>query len=99
MEFTHQGASWTGQRDKMGVKWSATTEEKQAIIKDFEKAQTWAEEHDRPLSFVTRQAEKRGCSWAYWQFDSDFVVYDISNDKWVAPIRDALIPPEDASFQ
>ena len=113
MEFTHQGASWSSHKDKVGVEWNATPEEKQAIIQDFEKAQTWAQQHNRPLflgefgaydkgdmpsrvrytGFVARQAEKLGWSWAYWQFDSDFIVYDIPNKKWVEPIRDALIPP------
>ncbi|HET7811105.1 MAG TPA: glycoside hydrolase family 5 protein [Steroidobacteraceae bacterium] len=41
---------------------------------------------------VARAAEKRGWAWAYWQFDSDFIVYDIDEDRWVEPIRDALIP-------
>ena len=114
MEFTHQGASWSSSRDKIGIEWNATAEEKQAVIKDFGKAQAWSEKHDRPLflgefgaydkadmdsrvryvSFVTRHAEKLGWSWAYWQFDSDFVVYDIPNDKWVEPIRGTLIPSE-----
>jgi endoglucanase len=114
MEFTHQGASWTSQKDKVGVQWSGTSEERQAIIQDFEKAQAWAQKHNRPIflgefgaydkgdmpsrarytSFVARQAEKMGWSWAYWQFDSDFIVYDIPNKKWVEPIRDALIPPD-----
>jgi endoglucanase len=118
MEFTHQGARWSSQRDKIGVEWKATPEERQAVIKDFQKAQAWAEEHDRPLflgefgaydradmdsraryiSFVTRQAEKLGWSWAYWQFDSDFVVYNIPGDKWIEPIRDALIPPAESSI-
>ena len=48
----------------------------------------------RYISFVTRHAETLGWSWAYWQFDSDFVVYDIPNDKWVGPIRDALVPKQ-----
>ena len=113
MEFTHQGARWSSQRDKIGVPWNATPEEQQAITRDFQKAQAWAEEHDRPLflgefgaydradmdsrvrylSFVTRQAEKLGWSWAYWQFDSDFILYDIPEDKWIEPLRDALVPP------
>jgi endoglucanase len=113
MEFTHQGARWSSQRDKIGVEWKATPEEQQAVIRDFQKAQTWAEEHDRPLflgefgaydkadmgsraryiSFIIRQAEKMGWSWAYWQFDSDFILYDIPEDKWIEPLRDALVPP------
>jgi endoglucanase len=47
----------------------------------------------RWTSFVARTAESHGWSWAYWQFDSDFIVYDIDAGKWVEPIRDALIPP------
>jgi endoglucanase len=41
---------------------------------------------------VARAAEKRGWAWAYWQFDSDFIVYDIDKDQWVEPIRKALVP-------
>jgi endoglucanase len=41
---------------------------------------------------VARAAEKRGWAWAYWQFDSDFIVYDLDKDAWVAPIHKALIP-------
>ena len=46
----------------------------------------------RYTAAVARTAEKLGWSWAYWQFDSDFILYDIDNDHWVQPIRDALIP-------
>jgi endoglucanase len=42
---------------------------------------------------VARTAEKSGWSWAYWQFDSDFIVYDIPKDQWIEPIYNALIPP------
>jgi endoglucanase len=41
---------------------------------------------------VARAAEALGWSWAYWQFDSDFILYDIKKDAWVEPIRGALIP-------
>jgi endoglucanase len=47
---------------------------------------------------VARTAEKNGWSWAYWQFDSDFIVYDISKEQWVEPIHKALIPPGDANM-
>jgi endoglucanase len=47
----------------------------------------------RWTDYVTRTAEKYGWSWAYWQFDSDFILYDISKEQWVEPIHGALIPP------
>ena len=47
----------------------------------------------RWTSFVARQAEKRGWSWAWWQFDGDFVLYDEKHDAWVEPIRRALTTP------
>jgi endoglucanase len=46
----------------------------------------------RYISSVARAAEAHGFSWAYWQFDSDFIAFDMSRDDWVAPIRGALIP-------
>jgi endoglucanase len=112
-EFTHQGAPWTGQKDKLGVTWTASDKERQAVERDFQKAQDWATKHNRPLylgefgaydkadmpsrvrytGFIARQAEKMGWSWGYWQFDGDFIVYDIRNKHWVEPIRDALLPP------
>ena len=41
-------------------------------------------------AYVARTAEKLGFSWAYWQFDSDFIVYNIDKDQWVVPILEAL---------
>lgn len=46
----------------------------------------------RYTAAVARAAEARGWAWAYWQFDSDFVVWDMAKDQWVEPIRRALIP-------
>jgi endoglucanase len=50
------------------------------------------ESRARYTAHVARAAEKLGWSWTYWQFDSDFVVYDIDQDRWVDPIRRALVP-------
>ena len=45
----------------------------------------------RYTRYVARTAEKLGFSWAYWQFDSDFIVYNIDKEQWVTPILNALI--------
>lgn len=50
------------------------------------------ESRARYANAVTRAAEANGWSWAWWQFDSDFVLYDIKRDAWVEPILHALIP-------
>jgi len=112
MAFTHQGASWTGQQDKLGVDWAGAPEDVGQINKHFDKVATWAKAHHRPIflgefgayekaamdareryvSSVTRAAETRGWSWAYWQFDSDFILYDVKREAWVEPIRRALVP-------
>ncbi len=42
--------------------------------------------------YVCRTCEKMGWSWGYWQFDSDFLVFDVKTDKWFEPILGALIP-------
>ena len=46
----------------------------------------------RYTDFVCRTAEASGWSWAYWQFDSDFILWDMKRDAWFEPILRALIP-------
>jgi endoglucanase len=41
---------------------------------------------------VARTAEKLGWSWAYWQFDGNFIVFDVAKAAWVPEIHGALIP-------
>jgi endoglucanase len=41
---------------------------------------------------VRCEAERHGFGWAYWQFDSDFIVWDMKANGWVKPIKDALVP-------
>jgi endoglucanase len=41
---------------------------------------------------LARTAESLGWAWTYWQFDSDFIVYDLAKDEWVKPIWKALVP-------
>jgi endoglucanase len=40
---------------------------------------------------VRDEAEKRGIGWAYWAFASDFGMYDAPTNKWIDPIRHALL--------
>jgi endoglucanase len=41
---------------------------------------------------IARTAEANGFPWAYWQFEGDFVAFDVDRDDWVQPILMALIP-------
>ncbi|MDR6136434.1 endoglucanase [Sphingomonas sp. SORGH_AS802] len=59
----------------------------------YEKSGTPVAARARYTATVRREAEAHGFPWAYWQFDSDFILYDIDRDRWVEPIRQALIPP------
>ena len=45
-------------------------------------------------SAIAREAERHGFAWGYWQFDSDFIAWDMKKDGWVEPIRSALLPAE-----
>lgn len=52
------------------------------------------ESRTRYLSFLTKTIEQLGWSWAYWQFDSDFILYNMQDDKWNEPVLKALIDKE-----
>lgn len=44
------------------------------------------------LSFVARSAERLGWSWACWQFDHDFAIFDTDRGRWIAPLLRSLLP-------
>ena len=46
----------------------------------------------RYTAHAARTAESLGWAWSYWQFDSDFILWDMAKDAWVDPILKALIP-------
>ncbi len=48
----------------------------------------------RWTSFVAREAEKHGFSWAYWEFASGFGVYDPDANQWRSELLNALIPQQ-----
>jgi endoglucanase len=41
---------------------------------------------------VRCEAERHGFGWAYWQFDSDFILWNMETDNWIRPLKEALIP-------
>lgn len=46
----------------------------------------------RWTSFVAREAERHGFSWAYWEFCAGFGPYDLKTNSWREPLKEALIP-------
>jgi endoglucanase len=52
---------------------------------DMKSRATWT-------AYMARQCEKRGFSWAYWEFCSGFGAYDPQAHLWREPLVKALIP-------
>lgn len=55
-----------------------------------------ADENSRQrwIEFVAREAEKRNISWLYWEFCSEFKVYDCHQSSWDLQLLNALIPEQ-----
>jgi endoglucanase len=97
------GMKWTGRlRERNAVvgdfnqvlKW-ARTNNRPIYMGEFG-AYSKADMTSRALwtEFVAREAERRGFSWAYWEFCSGFGVYDQSRSDWNDELLKALIPFE-----
>lgn len=88
-------AAIRAQYDKVAA-WSKA-EDRPVLMGEFgayDKSGTPIEDRARYTATVRREAEAHGFPWAYWQFDSDFVLWDMSKDQWVEPIRKALVPDQ-----
>jgi endoglucanase len=94
------GIKWTGSKDeiaeiesklKVAADWSIAND-RPIFLGEFG-AYDKGDMDSRALytAQVARTAEKYGFSWAYWQFDSDFIVYNIDKESWVEPILSALM--------
>jgi len=94
------GISWGTDAEKQAVEkdfagvaeWSKT-QNRPILLGEFgayDKADM--ESRVRYTSYLARTAESLGWAWTYWQFDSDFIVWDMAKDDWVKPIWRALIP-------
>jgi endoglucanase len=42
------------------------------------------------IGAARKEAESHGFGWAYWQFEGDFVAWDMPDQHWVQPVLDAL---------
>jgi hypothetical protein len=101
-EFTDKlGVTWTGtDQERRRIELDFAKAQQWAVQHDrpvhlgefgaYDKADM--DSRARYTAAVARAAERLGWSWAYWQFDGDFVVYDIGKDAWVEPIVKALVP-------
>ncbi len=50
IQFTHQGAPWSVKNKNLsGIEWTNTTEQEQAVRKDFDFAVAWSDSTKRPL--------------------------------------------------
>ncbi len=58
----------------------------------YDKGGTPIEMRAKYAGAIACEAERHGFAWAYWQFDGNFIVWDMKLDSWVRPIKDALIP-------
>jgi len=50
---------------------------------------------DLRVAYITAarsEAERHGFGWAYWQFEGDFVVWDMPRQRWIEPILKGLLP-------
>lgn len=45
-------------------------------------------------AFITREAEKRGYSWNYWEYSSGFGAYDPHSKQWRKALLGGLIPED-----
>ena len=97
------GVTWGGDTDRAALRadfdavsrWSASNG-RPILLGEFgayDKSGTPTALRVAYTSAVRCEAERRHFAWAYWQFDSDFIVWDMQANAWVKPIHEALVPP------
>ncbi|RST32122.1 glycoside hydrolase family 5 protein [Sphingomonas ginkgonis] len=102
-EFTNvHGVTWGSAQDRAALaadfgkveQWAAQYD-RPILLGEFgayDKSGTPVDQRAAYTAAAAREAERRGFAWSYWQFDSDFVAWDMNRNAWVEPIRRALIP-------
>lgn len=49
---------------------------------------------ERWTTFVAREAERRGITWAYWEYQAGFGVWDPARRAWREPLLRSLVPAD-----
>jgi endoglucanase len=100
--LTAKGVSWGSEADRAQLaadfakvaEWSKATG-RQVLLGEFgayDRSGTPTAMRSAYTEAVAREAERHGFAWAYWQFDSDFLAWDMERNGWVEPIHRALVP-------
>ena len=55
-----------------------------------------ADSRGRWTAFVAREAERRGITWSYWEYQAGFGVWDPRARAWREPLLRSLVPPAPA---
>jgi len=84
-------AAMRGDFDKVAA-WS-TANHRPILLGEFgayDKSGTPLDLRAAYIGNARKEAERHGFGWAYWQFEGDFVVWDMPNQRWIEPILGAL---------
>lgn len=105
MPFTHQGAAWAGS-GPVGVGWG-TDADHAAVTAGLTRAAATGplfvgefgtydradpESRVRWTRHVRGELERLGLDWCYWDFATDFGLYDPDAGAWRTPLLKALLP-------
>jgi endoglucanase len=97
------GTTWTGTPEERtrvinaldgAAAWSAAHDGIPLWLGEFGAYAMNAAPEDRALytAFITREAEKRNISWAYWELVSGFSAWNQTRKEWQPGMKEALTP-------
>jgi endoglucanase len=96
------GVTWGSEADRAAVRvdfdkvaaWSKAND-RPILLGEFgayDKSGTPLDLRVAYITAVRSEAERHGFGWSYWQFEGDFVAWDMANQRWIEPILHALVP-------
>ena len=94
------GITWGTDSDRAAMRsdfdkvaaWSAAND-RPILLGEFgayDKSGTPLDQRVAYIGTARNEAERHGFGWAYWQFEGDFTVWDMPNQRWIEPILGAL---------